>query len=103
MPTDEGLLRREEGAVRAVPGRLSAIAFSCVNRFCMGFLYGRAGRLTAENGGFRPGQVVKRPASCPGRAEMQLMVGVATYNRPQCVAFARRVCTPRAVPVPSGF
>jgi hypothetical protein len=25
-------------------------------RFCMALLYGRAGRLTAENGGFRPGQ-----------------------------------------------
>jgi hypothetical protein len=25
--------------------------------FCMGLLYGRAGRLTALSGGFRPGQV----------------------------------------------
>ena len=61
MPTDESLLRREEGGV------------------------------------------VKRPASCPGRAEMQLMVGVATYNRPQYVTFARQACTPRAITVPSGF
>jgi hypothetical protein len=27
-----------------------------LNRFCMAALYGRAGRLTAKNGGFRPGQ-----------------------------------------------
>jgi hypothetical protein len=31
-------------------------AFSIVNRFCMARLHGRAGRLTAQNGGFRPGQ-----------------------------------------------
>jgi hypothetical protein len=30
--------------------------FPDVNRFCMALLYGRAGRLTAKNGGFRPGQ-----------------------------------------------
>ena len=28
-------------------------------------MYGRAGRLTAENGGFRPGQWTKRLASLP--------------------------------------
>jgi hypothetical protein len=32
------------------------LAFFYVNRFCMGLLHGRAGRLTAENGGFRSGQ-----------------------------------------------
>ena len=43
--------------VRARPGRLSALAaFSYENPFCMGLLYGRAGRLTAKNGGFRRGQ-----------------------------------------------
>jgi hypothetical protein len=46
-------------SVRAALGRLSAItyvAFSYVNRFCMGLLYGRAGRLNTKNAGFRPGQ-----------------------------------------------
>jgi hypothetical protein len=48
--------------VRAALGRLSAlIAFSYENPFCMGLLYGRAGRLTAENGGFRPGQSLDIP------------------------------------------
>jgi hypothetical protein len=28
-----------------------------VNQFSMALLYGRAGRLTAQNGGFRPGQL----------------------------------------------
>jgi hypothetical protein len=32
-------------------------AFLTVNRFCMARLYARAGRLIAENGGSRPGQV----------------------------------------------
>jgi hypothetical protein len=43
--------------VRARPGRLSVLAVSTVNRFCVGLLYGRAGRLTAQNGGSRPGQL----------------------------------------------
>jgi hypothetical protein len=37
--------------------------FSAVNRFRMGRLYGRAGRLTAKNGGLRPGQPGRRGAS----------------------------------------
>jgi hypothetical protein len=47
--------------VRARPGQLSALtplAFPTVNRFCTALLYGRAGRLTAPNGGFRPRAVV---------------------------------------------
>jgi hypothetical protein len=41
----------------AGPARaFSTFAFSYVNLFCMAFLYGRAGCLTAKNGGFRPGQ-----------------------------------------------
>jgi hypothetical protein len=37
-----------------------AFAFSTMNRFSMARLYGRAGRLTAKNGGFRPGQCIKQ-------------------------------------------
>ena len=33
-----------------------AFAFPYENYFCVGLLYGRTGRLTVENGGFRPGQ-----------------------------------------------
>ena len=36
-------------------GRLSALGVFIVNRFCMGLLYGRTGRLTAPNGVFGPG------------------------------------------------
>ena len=32
------------------------MAFPVVNRFCAAFLHGRAGRLTAQTGDFRPGQ-----------------------------------------------
>jgi hypothetical protein len=42
--------------VRSLPGRLSALSVFHSYRFCMVLLYGRAGRLTAQNGGFRPGQ-----------------------------------------------
>ena len=49
--------------IRALgPGRLGAVkrhsSFPIKIYFVWGFLYGRAGRLTAENGGFRPGRVV---------------------------------------------
>ena len=42
--------------VRVLPGVEAPLAFSCVNRFSMALSYWRAGRLTAKNGGFRPGQ-----------------------------------------------
>jgi hypothetical protein len=32
------------------------VAFSYVNQFCIGLLYGREGLLNTETGGFRPGQ-----------------------------------------------
>jgi hypothetical protein len=45
-------------AVRARPGRLSACFY--VDGVSMALLYGRAGRLNAQNGGFRPGQCAKK-------------------------------------------
>jgi hypothetical protein len=48
--------RGEHITVQAAQGRLSALSVSYENPFCMGLLYGRPGCLTAENGGFRPGQ-----------------------------------------------
>jgi hypothetical protein len=33
-------------------------AFSIANQFCAAFLNGRGGRLTAQNGWFRPGRAV---------------------------------------------
>jgi hypothetical protein len=42
---------RPPGAVKR-PSR--SLAFSYENPFCMGLLYGRTGRLSAQNGGFRP-------------------------------------------------
>jgi hypothetical protein len=40
------------------------LAFSYENPICMGLLYGRAGRLTAENGGFGPGQFSADSVEC---------------------------------------
>jgi hypothetical protein len=53
----------EQLNVRARPRRLSVsiLVFPAVNRFCMALLYGRAGRLTAKTGGFRPGQWSDQP------------------------------------------
>jgi hypothetical protein len=52
---------RAADALRDRFGPLGAVkwplAFPTVNRFSMALLRGRAGRLTAKNGGFRPGQV----------------------------------------------
>ena len=63
--------RRRPGAVKR-PQR--SLAFSYENQFCMGLLYGRARRLTALFGVFRPGQWTPRaaraspPRSMPGAA-----------------------------------
>jgi hypothetical protein len=53
-------------SVRAAQGRLSGISISHRKSilygacsFCMGLLHGRANRLTAENGGFGPGQKIE--------------------------------------------
>ena len=43
-------------SVRAAWGSEAPFAFSIVNWVCMALLYSCAGRLTAQNGGFRPGQ-----------------------------------------------
>ena len=43
-------------SVRARPGRLSVLSVLHSKSVCVALLYGRAGRSTARNGGFRPGQ-----------------------------------------------
>ena len=44
-------------SARALSGRLSALSSVSHSKSVLyGALYGRAGRLTAQNGGFRPGQ-----------------------------------------------
>ena len=47
----------ERSRVRSGPprGGQAPPAFPIVNQVCVGILYGRAGRLTAKNSGFRPG------------------------------------------------
>jgi hypothetical protein len=48
--------RRVGFSVEAHPGRLSGLSVSNTKSGFYGAFYGRAGRLTAENGGFRPPQ-----------------------------------------------
>ena len=43
-------------SVRARPARLRTVSVSRLNRICMARLHGRARRVTAQNGGLRPGQ-----------------------------------------------
>jgi hypothetical protein len=43
----------------------------------MGLLYGRAGRLTAQNGGFRPGQWKKSPAVTGWQTTGHALIGRA--------------------------
>jgi hypothetical protein len=60
-------------AVRARAGGAEAtLAFSVGNRFCTALLYGRTGRLTAQNGGVRPGQWNKYKGAA-GAAEADLL------------------------------
>ena len=53
----EGRLHGLRGLRSGPPrGCKAPLAFPYENTFCMGLLYGRTGRLTTENGDFRPGQ-----------------------------------------------
>ena len=61
--------------VRPRLGRLSAF------RFCMVLVYGRAERLIAKNGGFRPGQVCDEADASPSMATVELGGGVAAAGR----------------------
>ena len=80
-------------AVRAAQGAYAPLAFSTVNRFCMALLYGRAGRLTAKNGGFRP-----VPYHADRRPRGGARVGAAEARWPQ--AAARRARLDFALPCP---
>ena len=52
-----GRVRIDGGGGPGPPGAVKRpSAFPIANRVCMGLLFGRAGRLTYKNGGFRPGQ-----------------------------------------------
>jgi hypothetical protein len=59
-PLRQPRARRRTGPLRAFK---AALAFPAVNLLSTTVLYGRAGRLTAKNGGFRPGQVYDRRGS----------------------------------------
>jgi hypothetical protein len=76
--------------VRPRLGRLSALAFPAVNRFCMALVYGRAERLIAKNGGFRPGQVCDEADASPSMATVELGGGVAAAGRTFCTVVGFR-------------
>jgi hypothetical protein len=54
---------RPQGGSGPARGGYAPLAFPTVNRVCMALLYARVGRLTVENGGFRPGQSARRTRS----------------------------------------
>ena len=57
-------------------GVSAALAFSIVNRFCVAVLYGRARRLTSQNGSFRPRQ-------WGPRSKRLALVSIPLTERPQ--------------------
>jgi hypothetical protein len=61
------------------------LAFFIVNLFCMALLYGRASRLTAKNGGLRPGQARTSSRSSPaarrGRRQVLVFIAVLPQER----------------------
>ena len=70
-------------AVRARPGRLSGLRFFHSKAVLYGFVYGRAGRLTVQNGCFRPGQFLASHWSSDAEAFLRYSragtVGGATH------------------------
>ena len=64
-------------------GAHAASSFPVANRFCVALSCGRAGRLTAEHGGRRPGQSAAAPPDLPGSAAR----GAASWR---CEAFGDR-------------
>jgi hypothetical protein len=55
LQEQKDMMARQHGP--GPPGGVqTTFAFCIVNPICMALLHGRAGRLTAHNGGFRPGQ-----------------------------------------------
>ena len=72
-------------------GVSSDLGTSIVNRFCMVLLYGRVGRVTAKNGGFRRGQAGARHRRRPesesarlhrdGRGRVRLLLPLAVRAR----------------------
>ena len=94
--------------------RQASLAFYIINRFCIALLYGRAGRLTAQNGGSGPGSdgrdqdphpgVVQQRQDCPrrhlpahpGRAAGQGLQQAAAHRRPDERAFLSSALAGRA-------
>jgi hypothetical protein len=74
-------------------GGYAALALSIGNLFCMVLLYGRAGRLTAQNGGFWPGQVFLLELPPHEGTAKQLE---ATFKK--SVAWLKALPPPRALP-----
>jgi hypothetical protein len=56
-------LARSTDGPETARGGYVPLSFSTVNRFCMALVYGRARRLTAQPGVFRPGQCPRAPSS----------------------------------------
>jgi hypothetical protein len=95
--------RRQPDRSRPAQDGSAPSAVSMVNRFCMGLLCRRAGRLAAQNGGCRPGQLREwsrrtsersRISNCRGRYRLRLC----------CQQSAAGICASRtAVHLPYWF
>ena len=71
-------------------GGYTPVAFPTVNRFCMALLYGRAGCLTAPNGGSRQRASRSGSARCRARAPVSCTSASTRTARPS--ASIRATC-----------
>ena len=81
--------------VRALPGRLSALAFPTINQACMASLYACAGRLTAQNAVSGPGRPEVGSRSSRMLPSTRRSLG-GRWSSPGCRTPARRRRTRRA-------
>ena len=82
---------RAKPSVRVTPGRLSALSVLRRASVCMGLLCGRAGRLTAQHGGFRRGQA-RRGATAAGAQAPITRVAAAAVGPPLRPRWRRLRC-----------
>jgi hypothetical protein len=101
-------LTKGRGSVRACPGRLSGLSGFYSKSIFYGTLYGGAERLTAQNGGLRPGRQFRKsfhPAPAGGGgggaggggAESQPEAPYLSFDVPGCVPIVSNPGRPLAV------
>ena len=66
--------------------------FPIVNRLCVALLYGRPGRVTVQNGGFRPGQFITKLNQREATENGTTFMFASRLDGAELVAARRLVC-----------